>query len=75
MILPSNIKQGDSLQVALPLAAQKIEILNAYFGLDPIKSCKDCHSIDPLLEHAASELDIKSQMNDIEANSEKLDKC
>ena len=75
VILPSNIKQGDSLQIALPLAAQKIEILNAYFGLDPIESCKDCHSIDPLLEHAASELDIKSQMNYIEANSENLDKC
>ena len=75
VVLPHGIKEGDSLQVALPIEAQKIEVLNAYFGRDQCEDSRDCHVIDPLLEHAASELGIKRQINDIEENSKKLDKC
>ena len=75
VVLPHGIKEGDSLQVALPIEAQKIEVLNAYFGRDQCEESRDCHVIDPLLEHAASELGIKDQINDIEANAQKLDKC
>jgi len=37
VVLPHGIKEGNSLQVAMPHAEQKIEILNAYFGWDPLR--------------------------------------